>query len=96
MQQHMSVRLCRDELAARFGWNPSSLSRSFKQIFGCGLKQYIEKQLTAQIAEELLLTNKTLQQLADEYGFCDACYLSAYFKRGMGVSPRAYREGNRA
>ena len=71
--------------------NPSVLSRSFKQVFGCGLKQYVEKLLTARLAEELLLTDKTLQFLADEYGFCDGYYLSAYFKRTMGVSPLEYR-----
>lgn len=80
------------ELAARFGWNPSVLSRSFKQTFGCGIKQYAKKLLTARLAEELLLTDKTLSQLADEYGFCDSYYLSAYFKRCMRVSPLVYRE----
>lgn len=91
MQENLSAQLRRDELAQRFGWNPSVLSRAFKQVFGCSLKQYIEKLLTARLAEELLLTDKTLQQLADEYGFCDGYYLSAYFKRCMGVSPLQYR-----
>lgn len=91
IQQNLSVRLRRDELAERFGWNPSVLSRSFKQVFGCGLKQYIEKLLSTRLAEELLLTEKTLQQLAEQYGFSDAYYLSAYFKRCMGVSPLIYR-----
>lgn len=92
MQQNLSAQLRRDDLARKFGKNPSVLSRSFKKVFGCGLKQYLEKLLTARIAEELLLTNKTLQQLADEYGFCDGYYLSAYFKRSMGMSPLTYRQ----
>ena len=95
MQENLSAQLRRDELARQFGWNPSVLSRSFKQVFGCGLKQYMEKLLTTRIAEELLLTDKTLQQLADEYGFCDNYYLSAYFKRSMGVSPLKYRKNHR-
>lgn len=92
IQKNLSARLCRNDLAERFGWNPSVLSRSFKQVFGCGLKQYMETLLTARLAEELLLTDKTLQQLADEYGFCDGYYLSARFKRSMGVSPAIYRK----
>lgn len=92
MQRNLSARLRISELAARFGWSPSVLSRSFKRVFGCGVKQYVEKLLTARLTEELLLTDKTLQQIADEYGFCDGYYLSAYFKRCMGVSPLIYRE----
>ncbi len=91
IQQNLSLHLRRDELAERFGWNPSVLSRTFKQAFNCSLKQYIEKLLSARIAEELILTDKTLRRLADEYGFCDAYYLSAYFKRCMGVSPLVFR-----
>lgn len=95
MQQHLSAQLRLTKLASQFGWNPTVLSRSFKQVFGCGLKQYVEKLLSARLTEELLLTDKTLQQLADEYGFCDGYYLSAYFKRCMGVAPLIYRKLHR-
>ncbi len=92
IQENLSARLRREELAERFHVNPSVLSRSFRQVFGCGLKQYTENLLSARLAEELLLTDSTLQQLADRYGFCDGYYLSACFKRSMGVSPQTYRK----
>jgi len=95
MQQHLSARIRRNEIAAKYGWNPSALSRAFRQVFGCGIKQYVEKLLVARLAEDLLLTDKTLQQLAAEYGFCDAYYLSAFFKRHIGLSPAIYRQRNR-
>ena len=91
MQQNLSAQIRREDMAAKYGWNPSVLSRTFKQVVGCGMKQYAEKLLTARLVEEILLTNKTLQQLAVEYGFCDSYYLSAFFKRNMGVSPSTYR-----
>ena len=52
----------------------------------------VERLLTERIAEELLVSNKTLQTIAEEYGFCDAYYLSAFFKRTMGTSPAIYRK----
>ena len=91
MQQNLSAQIRREDIAEKYGWNPSVLSRTFKQVFGCGVKQYAEKLLTARLVEELLLSNKTLQQLSVEYGFCDSYYLSAFFKRNMGVSPAIYR-----
>lgn len=95
IQENLSAQLRRDELAARFGWNPSVLSRTFKHFFGYGVKQYVEKLLTLRISEELLGTNKTLHQLAEEYGFCDGYYLSSFFKRNMGISPQVYRINQR-
>ncbi|MBP3576655.1 MAG: helix-turn-helix transcriptional regulator [Lachnospiraceae bacterium] len=95
IQENLSAQLRRDELATRFGWNPSVLSRTFKQVFGCGIKQYVEKLLTLRLSEELLETNKPLHRLAEEYGFCDGYYLSAFFKRNMGISPQLYRKYQR-
>lgn len=91
IQENLSARLRREELATHFGWNPSVLSRTFKRVFGCGVKQYTEKLLTLRLSEALLETNKTLQVLAEEYGFSDGYYLSAFFKRNMGLSPQKYR-----
>ncbi len=80
------------EVAARHGMNPYTLSRSFKRAFGCGFKQYVERLLVNAIKQELLLTDKRLSELASEYHFCDAYYLSAFFKRHMTVAPEVYRK----
>ncbi len=95
MQNNLSAQFRRQEIAERHGWNPSTLSRKFKQAFGCGVKQYAEKLLIKQLAEDLISTDKTLQELAFQYGFCDAYYFSAFFKRNMGVSPTVYRKTHR-
>ena len=92
MRRSPSALIRREEIAARCGWNPSSFSRAFRKAFGCGFKQYQERLLTERIAEELLVSSKTLQTIAEEYGFCDAYYLSAFFKRTMGTSPAIYRK----
>ena len=92
MRRNLSASIRREEIAARYGWNPSSFSRAFRRAFGCGFKQYQERLLTERIAEELLVSNKTLQTIAEGYGFCDAYYLSAFFKRTMGTSPAIYRK----
>lgn len=91
VQKHLSASIRRDEYAARFGWNASSFSRAFCRAFGVGFKEYVERLLTDRLVEELLVTDKTLQQLAGEWGFCDAYYLSAFFKRRTGISPDGYR-----
>lgn len=95
VQRNLSARIRRNDLAKRYGWNPSALSRAFKLVFGCGVKEYVEKLLVSRLAEELLLTDQTLQQIAERYEFCDAFYMSAFFKRHIGQSPAAYRRLHR-
>lgn len=95
IQENLSAQLRREEIAARFGKNPTVLSRIFRKAFGCGVKEYTAKLLTARLAEELTASDKTLQKLAEEYGFCDGYYLSAFFRRNMGISPQKYRQVHR-
>ena len=92
VQKNLSASIRREEYAARFGWNVSSFSRAFRRAFGVGFKEYVERLMTDRLVEELLVTDKTLQQLAGEWGFCDAYYLSTFFKRRMGISPEGYRK----
>lgn len=91
---NLSAALRMSEIADRHGWHPSTLSRAFQKDFGCSIKTYVEKLLSARLRQELVTTDKTIKELAAQYQFCDAYYLSAFFKRQEGVSPREYRLAN--
>ncbi len=91
MEQHMSADLRIGELAGRHGWHPSSLTRAFIRTYGCSPKQYMKGLLVNLLKRDLLLTDLSLRELAARYRFCDAYYLSAFFKRQMGLSPQHYR-----
>ncbi len=91
VQKNLSSEIRLPELAVKHGWNPSTLSHAFKQTFGISLKQYVERLLVNALKQDLVLTDKKLSQLAADYRFCDAYYLSAFFKRHMGLSPTDYR-----
>lgn len=94
LQQHLTDQLQVQEIAALFGWNPSVLSRSFKRAFGMTLKSYMEQLLLSRIKQELLITTKSLKEIGEQYSFCDAYYLSNFFKRLTGISPEHYRRQN--
>jgi AraC-like DNA-binding protein len=80
------------ELARAHGFSPSTLSRAFRRAFQCTPKQYAQQLLVNVIKHEFLHTDKTVAQVAADYRFCDAYYLSNFFKRHMGVSPQTYRQ----
>jgi len=79
IRPNLSAQIRREDIAAKYGWNPTVLTRMFQQVFGYSFKEYVQKLLVARISEELLLTKKMLQQLSVEFSFCDAYYLSAFF-----------------
>lgn len=95
MEQHMSADLRIGDLARRHGWPSSGLSRAFVKTYGFSPKQYMNHLLVNLLKRDLLLTDLSLRELAARYKFCDAYYLSAFFKRQMGVSPQHYRQSIR-
>ncbi|KLU72407.1 MAG: hypothetical protein RHS_1648 [Robinsoniella sp. RHS] len=91
---NLSAALRMSDIAARHGWHPATLSRAFQKDFGCSIKTYSENLLSARLRQELVTTDKTIKELAVQYQFCDAYYLSAFFKRREGISPSEYRKVN--
>lgn len=64
-----------------------------QHINGKTPKQLIEEQLTAEI--KVLLNNPKLSitEIALHFNFSGQSYLSRFFKKHTGISPKAYREG---
>lgn len=91
----LSASLRIADIAKRHGWHPSTLSRAFHKYFGRSLKEYMEELLVTRLKQELLTSNKTLREITFAYGFSDAYYLSAFFKRREGLSPTLYRTNNK-
>ena len=88
---NLSADLRLKDIAQKYGWHPSALSRSFHRAFHCGLKHYVDLLLMNRLKQDLITRDVSLQALAGEYRFCDAYYLSAFFKKRAGSSPTLYR-----
>lgn len=91
---NLSAQLRLADIAKKYGWHPSALSRAFRQAFHCGLKNFVDQLLMNKLKQELITGEKSLKVLASEYRFCDVYYLSAFFKKHQGVSPDWYRRNN--
>ena len=72
--------------------SPVYLSRVVRQISGRTVMDYINHMLLME-ASFLLRTSKlSIAQISDRLHFSDAPYLSKFFSRMKGLSPRAYRD----
>ena len=94
IEQNLSCELRVSDIALKHGYNAVVLTRNFKKVFGYGLKAYIERLLLSNIKQCLITSDKTINELAAEYRFCDQYYLSKFFKKYEKCSPIEYRKHN--
>ena len=50
------------------------------------------KRIIIEAKRELYLTNKTVEEIAQELGYDDEHYFSRFFKTNADISPQLYRE----
>ncbi len=91
IEENLSCELKVAQIAEKYCWNAAMLSKNFKKVFHCSLKCYIEKLLLNKIKQELIISDKSIKQLASEYKFCDQYYLTRFFKKHEKISPSQYR-----
>lgn len=95
VNRHHTEPLTAAGLSRRFGYNSSYFSRRFKQSTGLPVTQYIQLRRLETAQKLLNKTEDTVLAVAAQCGFSDVCHFTHCFTRHVGMSPTAYREGNR-
>jgi len=81
-----------DQLCSRANMSKRNFFRVFKRLIGTTPAQYINDLRLHHAAQQLLLSEKTIKEIATESGFCDSNFLCKLFKRKYGKTPHAYRQ----
>ncbi|MFD0696790.1 response regulator [Paenibacillus sp. GCM10027628] len=91
IKNHLSGDLSLTAIAEEVHFNPSYLSRYYKQITGHNLIDYIRS--TKLEAAIVLMTNPQLKlhEIAAKLGFESPSYFTTFFKKMTGTSPQEYR-----
>lgn len=89
---HFHEQISLEELAKRFGVSESYLSRSFKDVVGVGIREYINI-LRIRKAQEMLEDSKlAVSEIAEAVGFDTASYFGRVFQKHLAISPSQYRK----
>jgi AraC-like DNA-binding protein len=80
-----------NELAHAVGLERVRFSTEFKRLFGVSPAKFIMKKRLDRAAGLLISSNRSLDDIADEFGFYDAFHFSKAFKSGKGMSPAKFR-----
>jgi AraC family transcriptional regulator len=85
------TRLTVAEIARAVQVHPATLSRGYRDRFGCTIGERIRALRVEQAARELMETSRPLSDIALDAGFYDQSHFTNVFRRRLGVTPGAYR-----
>ena len=89
---HFCEQIRLEDLAERFCISESYLSRSFKDIIGIGITEYINI-LRIRKSQELLEDSKlSIAEIAQAVGFESASYFGRVFQKHLSIQPSRYRK----
>lgn len=74
---------------------PKYLSENVKQISKRTPNEWIDKYVVLEIRLMLKNSTKSIKEISDDLHFPNQSFLGKYFKEHVGVSPLAYRKGER-
>jgi len=86
---HESLRVT--DLAREAGWTPGHLNRTFKELTGDTVQEYIGRVRMAKAAHMLLTSDWSVEQIAGQVGYGDARAFRRAFKRYYKDAPGDYR-----
>ncbi len=89
---HCGDRLGLSDLSAMIGVTPNYLCRIFREEMGVTLSHYIEKIRLARAANELIMTDRFVQDISVAFGYRNDSYFCRVFKKNYGLTPADYRE----
>lgn len=96
MKEHYHEELSLQEVAARFGFTPSYLSRIFKQYAQVNYRTYLIDLRVKYALREMLNSDIPLGELAMKHGFPDSRSFSKAFLKRYGCLPSQYRKSKPA
>lgn len=89
--EHMTARITIEQLSQTFNVSPTHLKACFKEVYGVPIQTFVSQRRLRASAEVLLHTDRTVADIAVEFGYANASKFSAAFRRVMGESPSQYR-----
>jgi len=90
--EHLSEDLSLSRLAEMVYFNPSYLSRLFRQITGSNLLSYINHARIEKAKELLRGKEVKIYEVASAVGYESPSYFTQFFKKTLKMSPQEYRD----
>ena len=87
ISKSINAKLTLKELSALFNVSETYLQSSFRAVYGMPVISFIRAQKMQSAAQTLIHTNRSVDEIAEEFGYINESKFSAAFKKIMGDSP---------
>jgi len=92
IHSHLKEDISLIKLAELIYFNPSYLSRLFKQVTGCTLSDYICDMRVKKAKELLEKDGLKIHEIASIVGYESSTYFARFFKKSTNMTPQEYRD----
>ena len=92
ISENLNDKLSVKELTLKFGVSDTYLQKSFRAVYGMPVASFIRAQKMQSAAQVLIHTNRSIDEIAEEFGYINESKFSAVFKKIMGDSPSVFRK----
>lgn len=92
IEDYLAEPLRNPTLAAHCALNEDYFIRLFRLRMGQSPMQYLMERRVDVAAQRLLFTDQSIEQIADETGFCNRSHFTRQFKKHKGMAPAHYRQ----
>jgi signal transduction histidine kinase/AraC-like DNA-binding protein/ABC-type sugar transport system substrate-binding protein len=93
IHEHYAEPISRADLARHVALSENYLTACFRRELGVTPITYLNRYRVNQARQLLTDTDQSVTEIALQVGFSDSSYFSRVFRREVGLSPEAYRQG---
>ena len=90
--RNLNEKMTVKQLTLEFGVSDTYLQNAFRSVYGMPVISFIRAQKMQSAAKVLIGTNRTIEEIAQEFGYENESKFAAAFKRIMGDLPGVYRK----
>jgi len=92
VEKNLEAAIQLKDIASAVFVSPSHLSRTFKQLTGKSIVDYLQEVRLNKAEKMLRNTDLTITEIAGKVGFNDAAYFATCFKNHMDITPIKFRK----
>ena len=92
ISENINEKITIKNLTMEFGVSDTYLQNSFRNVYGMPVITFIRAQKMQSAAQVLIHTTRSVDEIAEEFGYENESKFSAAFKKIMGDSPGVYRK----
>jgi len=92
LTEHIEQRITVSELADQFGISASQIKSCFSGVYGTSVHTYMRGQRMRSAAKLLRSTDRTVLDIAGQFGYDNGSKFANAFRSVMGVTPAQYRK----